>query len=284
MAANGRESAAGYRGDQVELVKATCLYLATTLGDLMDETVIVGGLVPTMLVDQTTLPPGAGRHVGTMDLDLGLKLALLDEGRYHTLSERLRNAGFAPDRNERDHLTRQRWRHAESRDATIDFLIPPSRATDSGGRLRHLEGDFAAFMTPGLSLAFRDCQSVLLEGTTIRGEKASRQVPVCGPGAFVVLKSLAFDGRGYNKDAYDLFYLVRNYGRGVRDVAERLKPLLDDAHALTALAVLRRDFLDPDGTGPRRVAQFLWGRSDADTQADVVGFVGALLAEVSQTA
>ena len=29
---------------QIELVRATCLYLATKLGDLMDEIVVIGGL------------------------------------------------------------------------------------------------------------------------------------------------------------------------------------------------------------------------------------------------
>jgi len=36
--------ASGYDSEQVALVKATCLYVATKLGDLMDEVVIVGGL------------------------------------------------------------------------------------------------------------------------------------------------------------------------------------------------------------------------------------------------
>ena len=38
-------TAAGYERSQVELVRATCLYVATKLGDLMDELVVVGGLV-----------------------------------------------------------------------------------------------------------------------------------------------------------------------------------------------------------------------------------------------
>jgi len=35
-------TAAGYPRDQVGRVKATCLYLATKLGDIMDELVVVG--------------------------------------------------------------------------------------------------------------------------------------------------------------------------------------------------------------------------------------------------
>ena len=43
---NKPSSAAGYPPGQVARVKATCLYLATKLGDLMPELVVVGGLVP----------------------------------------------------------------------------------------------------------------------------------------------------------------------------------------------------------------------------------------------
>lgn len=38
-----------------------------------------------------------------------------------------------------------------------------------------------------------------------------------------------------------------------------------------------RDFSEPDGVGPSRVAQFLYAGPDADLQADVVGFVQELL-------
>lgn len=60
-----------YKSEQVELVRATCLYVATKLGDLMAELVVVGGLVPSLLVDQERLAEGATSHVGTMDLDVG---------------------------------------------------------------------------------------------------------------------------------------------------------------------------------------------------------------------
>lgn len=42
-------TAAGYTGEQVRAVHATCLYLATKLGDLTDDVVIIGGLVLRVL-------------------------------------------------------------------------------------------------------------------------------------------------------------------------------------------------------------------------------------------
>ncbi len=276
------KSAFDYKSEQVELVRATCLYVATKLGDMMDDLVIVGGLVPSLIVDQGTRPEDADAHVGTMDLDVGLQVALLDGGRYRKLTERLRDAGFKMDTNEAGNPTRQRWAITGAGTVTVDFLIQPSLAGDKGGKLRDIEPDFAAIIAPGLRCAFQDRQRVTLEGSTIFNEKASREVWVCGAGAYVVLKSLAFDSRGENKDAYDMYYVIRNFGSGIHDVVAKIHPLLGDADTQKALGILRRDFLDPDMVGPSRVAAFLTGGRDDELQADVVGFVSQLLDEVDK--
>ena len=151
---------------------------------------------------------------------------------------------------------------------------------DHGGKLRNIEPDFAAVIAPGLSCAFRDRKQVKLDGRTLFQEKATRNVWVCDAGAYVVLKALAFDSRGENKDAYDLYYVIRNYGKGVDDIATRLRSLLDDEEAQKAVDVLDRDFTDPESLGPRRVAEFIGGGPDDDIQADVVGFVGDLLRKI----
>ena len=213
--------ASEYKSEQVELVRATCLCVGTKLGDLMDDLVVIGGLVPSLLIDQDTLPEGSSAHVGTMDLDVGLTLAL-----------------------------------------------------------RNIEPDFAAIIAPGLRLAFQDRERVTIVGRTLFGEKATRDFWICGAGAYVVLKSLAFDGRGENKDAYDLYYVVRNFGSGVNEVADRLRPLVADAEAQRAIAILRRDFSDIESVGPLRVAEFVSGAPDDEIQSDVVGFIGQLLQHV----
>lgn len=272
-------TAAGYPPEQVARVRATCLYLATKLGDLMSELVVVGGLAPSLLIDQENLPANVSPHVGTLDLDLGLAFALVGQHRYQTVAERLRNAGFKADVNEDGKPTRQRWRISDP-PVTVDFLIEPEQNSEAqAGRLFPLAQDWAAIIAPGLHLAFKNFQTVTLAGKTILGETASRDIRVCGAGAFVLLKAMAFRIRGENKDAYDLFYLLRNYGQGVSDVAAQLRPLLSDASAIKALAYLRADFLDAETIGPRRVAEFLYGRPDADIQADAAGFVRHLLAE-----
>jgi len=273
-------TAAGYAPDQLARVRATCLYLATKLGDLMDELIVVGGLTPSLLIDQEKLPSDVSPHVGTMDLDLGLAFALVGEQRYQAVAERLRAAGFEMDTNEEGNPTRQRWRISDP-PVKVDFLIEPDEPAAKPGRLFPLTKDWAAIIAPGLHLAFQNNSLVLLEGKTILGETAQRRVRVCGAGAFVALKALAFHIRGENKDAYDLFYMLRNFGRGVSEVAEQFRPLLPDPAALRAVEHLRMDFLDFEALGPRRVAEFIYGRSDLNLQTDVVEFVRSFLEETS---
>lgn len=269
------KTAAGYDRAQVERVRATCLYVATKLGDLLDELVVVGGLVPTLLIDQGRTE--GERHVGTFDLDVGMTLAILDGRRYEELTARLRAAGFSPDENEKGNITRQRWRIDGAHKVAVDFLIPPSREGDVGGKLRDIEPDFAAIIAPGLRLAFQDRVKITIAGKTIRDEQAKREIWVCGPGAFVVMKALAFRSRGENKDAYDLVYLLRNYGASVDEVAARVAPLLGDNEAKDAVLILREDFESIESVGPRRAAEFIHGERHDEAEADALGAVRDLL-------
>lgn len=270
-------TAVGYGPEFLERARQTCLHVATVIGDMTDEIVLVGGLVPSLIVAQESLPSGAERHVGTMDVDVGLALGLLDEGRYQELSERLRRAGFGPDANEAGRRTRQRWVWRESRGVSVDFLIPPSAPADRGGTIRDLEEDFAALIAPGLPLAFRDRAKVTLDGETLLGERAVREMWVCGPAAYLVLKALAFRSRGENKDAYDLFYVLRNHGDGPRTVADVFGSLLDDSVVRDALAIVEADFATPESVGAMRAAAFLSREDDATFLADVAGFARELV-------
>jgi hypothetical protein len=267
-------TAAGYSAEQLKTVLATCLTLASILGDLLDDLVVVGGLVPSLLI--RTKAARDDPHVGSLDVDVGLEVAILDTGRYHTLADRLRGRDFEPDRNEQGNPTRQRWTHKKFRKVKVDFLMAPV-GNAAPGTLQGLEADLAAVVTPGLPLAFRDREQVRLGDRTLEDEALARDIPVCGAGAFVVLKALAFRNRGENKDAYDLWYVLSHFADSVEDVGARLRPLLDDANAREAVRVLGEDFATLDSVGPRRAAEFLSRSGDDAFCADFAGLVSRLL-------
>ena len=268
----------GYPPRGRELAQSASLYLATRLGDLLDDLVIVGGIVPSLIIPQEFHDSSREPHVGTADLDLGLSLALLEGSRYQKLCQRLRQADFEPDTNSAGQPVSQRWRlKSTAHPITVDFLIPRSHATDQGGRLKNLEMGFAAIIIPGLELAFQDRTQVALEGTTPFGEQAKRSLWVCEAGAFTVLKAIAFRGRGEHKDAYDLVYVLLNDPRGVAEIARRIATLKPKSLVQEALEILRQDFTALEGVGTRRMADFLRDADNDSLRADAAGAVRALL-------
>jgi hypothetical protein len=272
-------TATSYTPEGLSRIRTACLTVAGVLDGLMDEEItIVGGLVPSLIIDQENLPEGADPHPGTMDLDLALQLAVLEAAGYRDISKRLRGAGFEPDRNATGNPTVQRWSVAagDGGQVTVDFLIPPVGGARPGS-IFHLVGDFGAVISPGLDLAFGDRMIHPLDGLNARGDHLTRDVWVCGPGALVILKALACRGREKPKDAFDLFYVLRNFGNGPADVAERLRPWADHEAVGRAREILAADFADVRRPGPRRVARFLGMDGDDALHADVVAFVSEFL-------
>ena len=273
-------TAAGYDPEQTAHVRTMCLDLATRLGDLMHEVVVVGGLVPYLLVDQEDLPSGSSAYSGTMDLDIGLALGILNEERYRDLANRLRDAGLEVGVNSAGNRTLQTWVIPGPPRVEVDFLIPPTEDAVEANRVFHLESDFGAIVTPGLDLAFEDRRWKELSGQVAPGAQATRQVPVCGPGAFTVLKALAHRNRRESKDAYDLFYVWR--GVGVDEVVACLAGLRPSPIVDKALKILEADFCAHDGLGPVDTACFAAGGLDDELQADVVGYARELFRSMAR--
>ena len=274
MMANKPTTAAGYPPEMAIAARQMCLYVATILGDLLDDIVVVGGLVPYLIVDQMH---GVEGHVGTRDLDLGLALAVLDEERYKQIADRLRARGFTQAMNEDGTPTRQTWKLREEA-ITIDFLIPPAGASQKPGKLQNLQADFAAIITPALPLAFQDVVRVVIDDTTPNRERAKRQVNVAGPAAFVVLKAHALKQRGENKDAYDLVYVLRSFGdEPITEVVRRFATIASATEAVEALTILDAEFASVEHVGPRRYAEFLGDANDAERRAEAFAAVREFL-------
>lgn len=147
----------GYTSQGTEAVRSACLTVAVTLGAMLDDLCIFGGLVPALLIDLG----GEGtdseheEHPGTNDLDLGLSLALLDDERYAEISDRLRREGFRADTNDAGNQTVQRWRwRMEQLTVTVDFLMPPAPGQAMDLRVQNLQPDFGTLVTPATTKLF----------------------------------------------------------------------------------------------------------------------------------
>ncbi len=260
----------------MDSLKAGVIELMTRLGDVADEVVVVGGFASVLLFADAEVPP-----TGTLDLDLGLSLALLSEERYQVLEDRLTAAGFGPDINEKGHPSPQRWRCDPSKgNVLVDLLMPLFADGAAPGKPQFLTPRLAAFAIPGIELAHLDVVRKTLRGNALGGGQAERGMTVCGPGALVVLKALAFSYRGEEKDAHDLIYTLEC--AGTDDVAGRIAALPASQHLDRALETLRSDFSSADGIGPVRVAQFRSSAAAGAFQAESAGRVRELLRKLGR--
>jgi hypothetical protein len=260
--------ASEYDSQTTALIVRTSLHLATVLGDFKDDVVMVGGMAPYFLVEQSKKT--YEKHIGSRDVDIGLSIALLEEERYEAIADRLRCAGFRPGLNEKGNLTRQSWRHSTHQNAVVEFLMD---VAGEPSKLQNLTGELAAIIMPGIRLAFRDRILITLSGHTLDDAVAERDFYVCGPGAFLVTKALAFHDRSLGKDAYDIYYVARNFGSGPVEVADHIRGLLDDEKTTDALKLIKQNFATLDHIGPVKLAQFFGRGDDDDFRADVSGTI-----------
>lgn len=272
-------TSADYSPEDTDLVQRLCLHLAVVLGNVMDDITVVGGLVPSLLIPANDAVIRE-RHVGTMDLDLGLALAILGDDEYKTIAERLHDANFQPALNPKDNPRNWKWHTGDMlpQKIEIDFLIQ-RKGLKKNRNVQILAKNFGALTTAGLQLAARDRLKISLDAATLHDppQRAKRDIWICGPGAFMILKARALRDRDKNKDAYDIFYMLQHYGDGISGIADAIIPLLDDPDAREALDWLHKDYAEPDYVGPARTAAFLGDPRDENVKADAYGLMQELL-------
>lgn len=262
----------GYTDLHAELCERTLVTLLRGLGPWKTGVYICGGLVPRYLI-----PPPTGReagpppHAGTTDVDLVLDMQVLTTiDAYRRLEQNLKALGFARGTNEEGRAQHFSWRKPVGGGVTVvvDLLCEADAA--EGGRVVDLPGErrLSALGIPGAHLVVTDHVEVELTANLLDGRGvAAEKVRVANVVPFVVLKTLAYEDRLEEKDAYDLIYCLMHYGDGPEDVAEQFADRLDrwpDEPLLPrALEILRTRFGSSEEVpgarkdGPTSYARFL---------------------------
>ncbi len=73
---------------------------------------------------------------------------------------------------------------------------------------------------------------------------------------FLVMKANALADRMKEKDAWDIYYCLKNFPGGVRAIAEEFLPHQANGLVCEAMAKLREKFASPGHVGPKFVADF----------------------------
>ena len=271
--------ASDYDDRATAAVKSVLIEIGQILGSYQGKFAVIGGAVPWLLLSEADMP-----HIGTLDVDLSLDAEALGDGEYVQLVESLLRQGY----RQREHLRRfQLVRTVPARDdgddinVVVDFLMP--RDATIAKNAPPLVANFAVQRADGADLALRFYQLVTIHGDMPGGGGNRVQIAVASIPALLAMKGYAIANRFKQKDAYDIYYSIRNFPGGVDALVAVTRPLLDFETAKTGYLHISDKFRHPDDFGPTSLRQFIdrpdvLGERTADQwQQDAFGQVDAWL-------
>lgn len=273
------QSASDYEDRTTKAVKGVLIEIGQILGSFKGKFAVIGGAVPWLLLDNEDMP-----HVGTLDVDLGLDAEALGDGEYVSLVEALMGQGYKQrEELRRFQLVRQVPADDEGApiDIVVDFLMP--RHAEIVKNNPPILSDFAVQRADGADLALRFYQLVAISGDMPDGGTNRVEVAVCSIPALLAMKGHALNGRHKQKDAYDIYYCIRNYPDGIEALVDGCKPVLEHASGVQGYKFISDKFDSPDGYGATSVRKFvaetaiLDGRTPEQWQQDAFGQVDAWL-------
>jgi hypothetical protein len=273
------QSAAEYDERTTAAVKSVLIEMGQILGSFQGKFAVIGGAVPWLLLENEHMP-----HVGTLDVDIGLHAEALGDGEYATLIGALQGHGYA----QREGLRRfQLIRQVPVRDGgdaidvIVDFLMP--RDANIVRNVPPLISDFAVQRADGADLATRFHQLVAVAGSVPNGGSNRVEIAVCSIPALLAMKGYAMAGRYKQKDAYDIYYCVRNHPDGIEALAKECLPLLKHESRTRGFQHIAEKFDSFEAHGPTCVRRFvedtraLGDRTPDQWQQDAFGQIDALL-------
>ena len=117
--------------------------------------------------------------------------------------------------------------------------------------------DFRAIEADGARFALGHKQALTFQGRMPDGRQNTLTIQVASLPAFIVMKAYTLDGRDKPKDAYDLYFCLKNAVEGPKGLAGILRADLKNPEVRRALEILTSKFSAPDDSGPTSVDMFL---------------------------
>lgn len=250
---NEPDTAHDYQERDVRAAWSVLVELGQVLGAWRDKFVIVGGAVPWLLCSRA-----APRHIGTLDIDLDLDPAALCDGEYATLVETLEANGYERDVHGLKPFQLRRWVTVDDGNPVgvlIDLLMPRGERGDQNPK--KLVPNLRVQGADGGDIALLHNTPKVIEGVMPDGRRNRVELLVATIPALLVMKGYALVGRDKKKDAYDIYFSVRNHEGGIEPLAEACMPLLENGVALKGFANIADKFRDYSDFGPSTVRMFL---------------------------
>ena len=242
---------ADYTGRQIEAAHRVLIDLGQVLASFTDCLVVVGGWVPDLL-----MPEAEEAHIGSIDVDLALDAAKLDEGRYAEMLKLLiETRRYRKGDKEFQLVTDVDLKDGERPvQVEVEFLAPKDVKL-AKNKPKLLPG-FRVLQTEACGVAFNAPIEQKLTGANVRGAKNTVRWRIASLADFLVMKAHAMAGRDKPKDSYDFCYCLEHFPGGMEKLAIEWGQCGKEKHVKTAIGILQEKFTSVDAFGPQQLVEF----------------------------
>ena len=242
----------------VEASRSALLELAITLGAYRDALVLVGGWVPYYLLRDHQLPDNPFVHIGSIDIDLAVDPDRIEPREYATIAELLTERGWTSSERRPFSFERTVPSPVDGTEQVVlvDLVTTQSERHVVRNRDRELQRGLMVRPFRDVPMALDHRSEVTIDGELPGGGEVRADVLMADVVGCIGMKGHALGDRYKEKDAYDIWSVVDNYGEGPREVARAIHPHRDEPLVAEALGHIEELFSGPRAAGPRWVADF----------------------------
>lgn len=238
-----------YNTIAIQAAHSVLMEIIRVLGEYRDKIVLVGGWVPQILFQNKD-----ELHIGSIDVDLALDHKRITDEGYKSILDLLVNRGY--QRGKQPFIFHRKVDiEGIEVNVQVDFLSGEYAGTGKSHRNQRIQ-EIQARKVRGCDLAFNDPIELTIEGNLPGGAKDSVVIKVASIVPFIIMKSLVLDERLKEKDAYDIYYCLRQYSDRLDDLVAEFKPYLNNGLIQEGLTKLAKNFATVGHTGPKFVAAF----------------------------
>lgn|GEM_PF-1837941 len=200
----------------IELAEKAVAKIVNVLSRYRDGVVLIGGWVTRLVTEEDT----EYDYIGTTDIDLMTSVKSSSPKRVRAFFEEIYDIGVYKDSSDEPFRARI---DVDGKPVFIDFLVPDDEKTVI--KTLQLGGIEPEELIGGALV--RDTNGIAIIPPGIPTDAAEPVfITVPKPHIAIVLKGLALGHRDNPKDAYDLYFLLRNYPGGIEKAVADLRGLL----------------------------------------------------------
>ena len=243
------KGSADYIEGQKEAAHRILIELVNLFQEYQEDIRIVGGWVPDLMF------PKEG-HVGSVDVDILINHLTLQDAGYQNMALILQRNGYEEHPEKYFSFVKTVIIDGISYPVDVDILAGIYGGTQLKKRSQHVQG-IRALKATGGNFAFEfPAQKVRVEAKRPDGAMDVVHVNVVAVVPYLIMKTAAI-GRGKAKDAYDIYFLIKHYNGGVKELAKQFQSLGDKQIVLDMKQKLNEKFASTEHSGPNDVADFM---------------------------